>query len=504
MASVLETFIVLFKGDTTDLKKGSKDAKKTTDDLQKSIKDTDTVAGKLGGSFTNMIRQATGALTAIVGVATVIGGLKYATHFADQLGELSDALSVDVEALSSWGDAVKMSGGTAEGFYETVKSMTASLADFATKGTSRAAPFFVELGIKMTDAKGKARNFIDVLPEIAASFEKLSRSESFGIGRKMGLDNGTIMLLQKGRKEVELFIERQKELGVITKKDTEIAAKYNDTWDDTVHAFRSLAVSANSEILPFLTIVVKGFQDLAILLRENPSLVKAIGLALGGLVAFFAPVVAAIAVVGAAIAILYDDIQAFQRGSDSVIGEAVKRWPILSDVFRGLGQIAQLAFSLIGAGIQLAVTLVKKFFSSIGDIHDAFIELGSSVKGIWDGIVQVITSAIETIMAAVGKVVATYEKTKDFLGFGDAKAVEVIKTAQQTVNFASTAPIGSASGASIANSSKALTRNTTVSVGDVTIQTQATSSDGIAAEFNKSLEAQIRQATNNFDDGVLA
>lgn len=42
-----------------------------------------------------------------------------------------------------------------------------------------------------------------VLPELAESFEKLSKQESAALGQKLGLDQGTIMLLRRGRREVE-------------------------------------------------------------------------------------------------------------------------------------------------------------------------------------------------------------------------------------------------------------------------------------------------------------
>lgn len=502
--SVLETFIVLFKGDTTDLKKGSVDAKKTTDDLNKSLVTTNSLTNKVGDSFTSMIRSASNALLALFGVGAVIGGLKYASTFADQIGELSDALDVDVESLSAWGDAVKMSGGSAEGFQETVKAMTAALADFATKGTSRAAPFFQELGVKMTDASGRARNFLDVLPEIASSFERLSKSESFGIGRKMGLDQGTIMLLQRGRSEVEAFVERQKELGVITEEDSRIAAKFNDQWDDTVHAFRSLAVAGNSVILPVLKAVLRTFEHLAIFLREHPTAIKAIALGLGALATYFAPIATLIAGVSTAFFLLYDDIDHFRKGHQSLIGDMLKKWPQLLPVIQAIGTVFKVVFAIAETGLKVVVHLFQKLFEAVNIIGDAFVSLVDIVRGVWTQLVGIVESSIATILAAVEKIAKIYENVKEFLGFGNTDVSSAIKVTQQTIDTANRSPFNALSTNTIANTSNASNRNMTVNIGDVTVETQANNSDQIAASFSKSLNAEMRQAANYFDDGVLA
>lgn len=497
MASILETFIILFKGDSTDLKKGSDEAKKTVDTLDNSLKNTNALTTTVGNSFKGMIRQATGALAAVVGIAGFIGSVKSAITIADNLGKLSKALDVNIEELGAWGDAVQKSGGTAEGFYGTVTSMTAALSDFAAKGTSRVAPFFEQLGIRMTDARGKARAFLDLLPEIATSFERLGKAESLGIGQKLGLDQGTILLLQKGRTEVELFVKQQKELGVVTKKNAETAGKFKDQWDNFTHAFRSVALTANSSILPFFTALLRIFEKLAIYLRENPHLLASIGIALGALFTAFAPVAAIIAAIGTALVLLHDDYEHFQQGHESLIGKIVTDWPKTAAVFKFVLQVLQNVFQTI-------VKVFEKLIGSIDTIVTSFSGLGNVVTEVWKEIVSTITNAIDLVSNAIDKVTNVYKKAKSAIGLGGNENLEAnIISTQRLVSEANQSPLNSLSTNSILNSSKALTRNTTVQVGDVTIETAATDAKEIAGVFSSSLEDQIRQAINNYDDGVL-
>lgn len=546
--TILESFFIMFGSDASELETESKKAKKSVDNLQDSLSATDQVSQKLGSSFTNVIKKAGGMLAALASVAAVIGGIRSAAQFSDQLGKLSDALGVDIQELSVWGDVVKKAGGTAEGFQDTVRSMTAALADFATKGKSRAAPFFQELGIKMTDARGKARGFIELLPEIARAFEKLGKAESLGIGQKMGLDTGTIMLLQQGGKAVDELIRKQKELGGITKLNAEIAAKFHNAWDDTTSSFRNAFAQLNNTLLPVLTKFLEHVTTVINFLRKNEKFATGLFIAIGAaitafvlpplltmagaaLVAFapFFLVGAAVAALVGIFALLYDDIQHFLAGNDSLTGEILKRWPIIGDVLRGISVVVktlwntfeEFIFFLVGMftqpaqawtrfkdallnGLNILITefpVLGKLIDWLGEVFD---KVGVAVKNRWDDIVAAIKAAVAVISGAIDTVIAAYNKAKDFLGFGSGDLKGSLKTTNETLLNARSSPLNSQSTNSLISSSRALTRHTSVQVGDINIQTAATDAEGISQSIGGALNTQMDQALNSFDNGVAA
>ncbi len=141
MREILQSFLILFEADTTNLRKGTKEAEKQVDDLNKTLERTDKIGLHVGSTFKNLIRQAGGFLTAALSAGALIQGVKSAAHFADALGELSESLNVNVESLSVCSDAVASSGGTVEGFQNTVRMMTASLTEFANTGEKPACSF---------------------------------------------------------------------------------------------------------------------------------------------------------------------------------------------------------------------------------------------------------------------------------------------------------------------------------------------------------------------------
>lgn len=478
MASILETFIILFKGDASNVKQGAAEAKKATDQLNSSLAATDKLSTSAGAGLTNLAKQYGGLVLSVLSVASAVKGITAAANYAEQLHYLSKALNVNIQDLSAWSDAVKKNGGTAEGFQATVRSMTNALAELKTKGISSVSPFFRMLGIETTDGRGNIRSFLDLLPELADAFGRIGHGASLDIGKRMGLDEGTILLLQKGRREVDTIIARQKELGVVTKQDAELAAKFNRQWEDTAHIFRSLYMTIGTTILPAFTAILKGVERVTSFLQKNSHLVTGAMIVIGGAILVFvvppllkaaaaalvlyAPfllISAVVALLAAGFALLYDDIMHFMEGNNSVIGSILTKWPVVGDViktiigfFNDLFAVAKIVFGFIGEGID---------------------KIGNGFKAV-----------------------------KSFLGFGDNSEANII-AGQQALNIASTSPISS----NVPDFRQFATNNTrsnNTQIGTITVNTQATDADGIAQVLGTSLETKLRQAQDSFADGVIA
>lgn len=546
MSSVLETFLILFESNAEEVDKGSQQAKKSTDDLQRSIDTTTTASMKAADSFVKMASTAAGAITSILSVAAVTGAVLSAANNADALGEFSERLGLNIQDVNAWGDAVAVNGGTAESFRASVDTLIDGLVTFATKGTSRVSPFFDELNIKMVDAKGKARDVMEILPELADRFEKLSKQESAGLGRKLGLDQGTIMLLQRGRREVEDQIRIQKELGTVTAENAEIAGKFNDQQDNTAKVFRSLFTVMGSTILPVFTRILSGLQGVGSFLVKHSDFMVGLLIAIGAAITFYAlpPLISmAVAVVTAfapfllmgaivtgvavAFALLYDDVMNFIDGNDSLIGQILTAYPAIGEVAKALYDVImelwagvkwvfdsilsvlqislegwKLLFGFIADGVSNFVASSATMQAIISAITGAFSAAGDVIGAVWDGIgnkiqavLAIFRNAYNLIKSGAATISGILGMKKEELGISEGKAA---------LNVASAAIIGSQTSNSIANSSRVANKSTTVSTGPITVQTQATDAEGIAGAIGSSLGNQMRQTVSTFDDGVSA
>lgn len=60
MASILETFLILFESNADEVDRGNQHAKQSTDRLNDTLRTTDKLSNLAGESFTQMIRGAAG------------------------------------------------------------------------------------------------------------------------------------------------------------------------------------------------------------------------------------------------------------------------------------------------------------------------------------------------------------------------------------------------------------------------------------------------------------
>ena len=225
--SVLESFYFAFKSDAKDVIQGTKSALKSANDLDRGPLNTKQAADLLGKSFLSAIQLASRNLSGLLTVGALTSRTLKEAAQAEDLGRFAERLNQNVEEVSTWGKIIEHTGGTAAGFRGTLESLTNTLTDFAITGGGAAAETFARLGINAFDANGQLKTALELLPEIADSFGQLSREESVNLGRRLGLDNATILLLQRGRDEVEALTRRQQQLGVVTQEDTERVTAFN-------------------------------------------------------------------------------------------------------------------------------------------------------------------------------------------------------------------------------------------------------------------------------------
>lgn len=563
--AILDTFYLLFKSDAKELDKGLDDSRKKAREATNEIKKTDDAAFDLGHRIGSAIRSMAGLVGGYLAVSTLTQSFMAATDQADALNESAERLGVNIETLSAWGDLTKKNGGSSEAFIGSIQQMNTALSMIEVTGKSRVAPFFKELGIDLDSAAFKGKTATELLLPLADAFEGLDKQKSVAMGQKLGLDMGTILTLQQGRREVEALLAREKELGVVTKAQGEAADAFGDQMDDTRHALRSMWLEVSTAVLPVLTWFAKKAEQVFTFFRENKDLIVGVFIGIGAAVAFFAippllmmaaaalAAVAPFLLIGLAIAgliavfgLLYDDIVNFMEGNDSLIGQFLDEFPQvrailqgIGDVFMWLGQTAADVASIIGAAWRLvfegigaiAAGIFSFWVDQLSFVGDAFSAVGQLVNGIFTywidlisqflgkfgGIVGIakavggaISGALGGIKTAMGIAAPaagpgapgsdTAAQAKDVPGLAAGKAVPGLAQGKAQLGTISASPIGtqSATGARVNN------RETNVTVGSVTVQTQATDSAGISKTLGDTMTAQMRQAASNYDDGVAA
>lgn len=395
--TILDSFYLIFETETKALD--------TADEKIKQFKE----------HAVDSLKEIALGFVGIFAAEKLLDGIFENAEMIEQLGKTAKMLDVNVSDLDAWGQAVKRAGGTSEGFQQSIQSLNMKLAVLEAHGKSggdRVTPFFKELGMSALDAHHKLKPIMELLPEIAAGMSRMSNMQSAGVGRRLGLDEGTIRLLQEGRVAVENHIREMKALGTVTQQNVEVASKFEDQWKDTQQIFRGGAFVLADIVLPALTevlhLVQVGFDYLAahkervigffagigtaVALFYLPSIVAA-AIATTIAIAPFLAIGAAIAAAGVAFGFFYDDLNNFLQGNKSVIGELVKKWPMLGVVIKevayavvALGQVFSAVLTLVVGLFEHPKRAIENFGTALLNIGKTFLSQSPFIRKFFDEI----------------------------------------------------------------------------------------------------------------------
>ena len=433
--SILETFYILFKGDSTDVKKAAKESEHAVQSLSEALTGTfrkvDQSTQKVNRSFYDLAKAAVAFVGASTAAYRVFHETVEASNYAGHLGNVSAALGVNASQLDAWSQAVKYAGGSAEGFQNSLRGLSRHF------GTNAATT-------------------LELLPRLADAFKRLGNYRAQYYGKLLGLDEPTILLLQQGRREVEAWIRQIKELSTVTQKDIDISNNYTLSVFKLGLAFRGLYLSIAQTVIPIFTKLYESVIPFIQYITRHKDLVIGafigIGIAAGLMLAPFvianAAILLTIASIGLLIslfAVAYEDIKAFIEGNQSLIGDLGKRWSnfgtLIMDLSKGIRKALELAFFPLTGAIK-ATEYLMSLFKSNGKIN----------FGLQGG---------QTLLDSINS--------------------SPLNSRNSTSNFLS----------------QGFARNSNINTGDIVIHTEATDATGIAKDFTKELLSRHLWQTNN-------
>lgn len=277
MSNVLETVVIKIGYDVSDLQRGQKQADQLIEKTKKTAQYNAKGIGESAKNATDFFVQLRKAALSYFAVLATGKGLVSLTDSVISGGanlyRLSQNLGISAKEISTWGNAVRMSGGSAEAFQGTIKMLSAAVTDLKTFGHSSLDPLFQKFNIHVLDATtNKALPFADVLMQIGDALNNLpDPADRFNIGKQFGLDEGTIALLTKGRKEVERMLQVSSK-NAMSDADAKKAAEAQQKWEDLKNTIENLWRDVAFKLLPTferLAPVLIRFAEIAI-----PWLVK--------------------------------------------------------------------------------------------------------------------------------------------------------------------------------------------------------------------------------------
>ncbi|MBL1319595.1 MAG: hypothetical protein COA63_000850 [Methylophaga sp.] len=322
----------------------------------------------------------------------------------DSLSALSHQTGVSVSAIQELSFAATQSQSTTAAMESSIKGLSRTIGQAAQQGSDD----FSRLGISVRDANGQVKSADKIMLEVGKRFRELnlSMSEQEHFASALGIDSSLLQLLNKTGTELAGLRDRAKELGVLTRAQTEDANDYtksvNSMWF-SVNSFKQLiAVGVAPEMRrmsdEFTQLLIDNKEWViggvkfaikwgGILLESFNRMLPVLGLMAGAFIAMkvatlgwagaMAIAGAPIVVITAAIAALYlvvDDLVAAFSGGKSVIAD-------FYNAMTGGDLVAELTtgFGFLKTAVDVLVDSLMEVWNLLGKIGDWMLSGGVSV-----------------------------------------------------------------------------------------------------------------------------
>jgi hypothetical protein len=228
----------------------------------------------VGGLGRSVLRLA--APLATLAGAAGFGGVVYEMQryitTTDQLAKTSTKLGVPVEQLQMMRHAAKLSGVEIETMEKSVVLLSRSMSAAAKGGkNNKQAELFARLGINLKDANGQMRNAADIMPQLAAAFEKNTNATTrmeiaTTIMGKSGAE--MIKMLAGGPDALKAMYDEMARMGIITTEEAKAAERAADAQHRFTTAITGVRNAVAAKLLPSLTKVIVGMTDWTAANRE--------------------------------------------------------------------------------------------------------------------------------------------------------------------------------------------------------------------------------------------
>lgn len=336
--SVLNTFALVFEteGDKDTLKtlseieksgqKLNKTSQKTADTMGKSAKGAKTAAQQMQALKT----AAAGVIAPLLSLGVVLNRTLDFAAKGEQLLFMANAANMAANEFQKLAIANTRFGGNKEGAAGTMAGLASQIQALKFGESAPLQDAAIKYGLSLMGASGRLAEGNELLRNVARTMEKLDVGAQLDLGRRIGLDEATIRLLQRGVAAFDAEMAEAEKRKIFTEEDLKRAQEFEMAVRDLKLSLQGVWAEIARWILPAVRSLAEGVDTALSYMREHaealkPALViiSAImaGIAVSSLAAF-APwlgTAALIAGVSAALILLYEDFMVFAKGGESAL-----------------------------------------------------------------------------------------------------------------------------------------------------------------------------------------
>lgn len=429
---------------------------------------------------------------ALGGLAAVKGALSDYAQTVGEIEKTSDMLGMSMEAWQGWAYAAQQAGLEAEDVRDRLMDLGDWMLDLNVNDSGPLKDFAEKTKTSFKDAKGATVSMEEGLLRLADAAQKMDRQTATSWLQQIGFDEKSTPLILKGRKAIEEYIRTGKEQALYSKRDAENARRMRQAWQGVVTAYKAVSGAVLRALGPAFDVLADKLTSLAAWVRENEtSLVIVLGAvasvitvaltpALWGMATAaaaalwpFAPLILAALALGVAL----DDLWAFASGGNSVLENLLRRFGMTDE-----------SIERLRGSVRAAIGFFRDLWTAItGDGADS----AAAFARIQEWIDGLLPQWVKDLLAGDSKAPAKS-------GGNAAPAAPAYDGLAAAASGGFGGPFGAGDMARPQSGPVTNNRNVTTSIGQITVQTQATDADGIAGSIGDAMRNQTAQADGAF------
>ena len=468
MATVVDAIFVTLGLDTSKYTAQAENAIKTDARLEKSLDGVEKKGGAVSKNFEGLANAVKGAAKVFASLAAATGIIRFLQNVAEETRQANEemlklqaSLGLTAEKINGMRGAGAALGGTAEGMTNSMKGLNKGMNDFVVKGDTSLLPFMNALGVSMVDGQGKLRDVDKVMLDLSDSFSKMNSEQAYALGQDMGFDEGTIAALMQGRDAMKEMSDYHAKMYTSSKEELAASRELSKNQAQLSAHWASMKLMIGNAIIPLLVKLTNFAKAFFEFLQDHQKTVKNVfeamafvlgavliplfGKALFAALAFMAPFLPFIAVVGgiaAAFVLLYDDYKVWAEG-----GQSLFDWGKFSDLIdgaklsvdsltKGFGELADKVMAEVIPTLKGYASIIQKLFSgdfagASAEAKEMFAEFGSRAK---DAISPAWNKAADFMLGGAFKIGDNQSPAVSggFTGTGGASALRQLIKAEGT------------------------------------------------------------------------
>lgn len=238
-ATIIDSLIVTLGLDNAEYMKRAKESqaqqRKFRDDTKKTSND-------IADGLATVGRQAAGLFLGFEGLKGAVSFLAGLVTSNANLGRFAANLGQSAHEVNTWTGAVELAGGSVKDAEADLQGLSQSITDLKATGTvSPMLLLFQRLGVAIYDANGKTRKFADIFKDAGDKLRTFNRADAANLARNAGLSDSTLnLIIQQGKARDEL-LRKSEANNQVNEETIKQAEQLQENWRQIGQSIRGAA-----------------------------------------------------------------------------------------------------------------------------------------------------------------------------------------------------------------------------------------------------------------------